>query len=227
MRSRRGRLRLLGAALALYGTIGIVMFIVIAVGVARPLERARTLSESVDQERTALVDSLSQAETTIRGMSGSVERMDVSLADAKTAIDQATTISHSVAQSMYGLRDAMSIQIPILGGQPLLGLAGNFDTTGQNLDQLGDDVANIGVALNTNRTDVATTSQNMIALADSVARLTQSVRDGPALTISTRTLDAVRLAVYAVTAWLVLFAVGCILAGLYLINLSRRPTTAV
>jgi methyl-accepting chemotaxis protein len=225
MRSRRTRLRLLGAGLALYGLVGIVIFIVIAVAVARPLERARQLSESVDLQRAALVDSLGQAETTIRQMSLSVGRMDTSLADAKAAIDRASSISHGVATSMYGLRDAMSLSI--FGAQPLIGLSTSFDTSGQNLDQLGDDVANIGTALDANRTDVTTTSQSLGNLADSVHTLTVSVRDGPALTISTRTLDAIRIAVYAVTIWLVVFALGCLIFGAYLLNVSRRPSTTV
>ena len=159
MRSRRVRLRLLGAALAIYGLIGIIMFIVIAVNVARPLERARQLSESVDQERAALVASLGQAETTIRGMSTSVGNMDTSLSQATTAINQATSVAHQAATSMYGLRDAMGVSI--LGAQPLIGLAANFDATGQNLDTLGNNVASIGTALDQNRTDVATTRQNL------------------------------------------------------------------
>src|SRR6188472_3919578 len=115
MPSRRARLRILGAGLALYGLIGILIFVVVAIAVARPLERARQLSESVDNERKALVSSLTEAEKTIRGMGTSVDHIDTSLADAKIAIDQADTISRDVAASMYGLRDAMSIQIPILG----------------------------------------------------------------------------------------------------------------
>jgi uncharacterized protein YoxC len=220
MRTSRARLRVFGAALAIYGLIGIVMFAVIALGVARPLERARQLSESVDQERAALVASLGQAETTIRGMSTSVTNMDTSLGDATTAIDQATSIAHQAATSMYGLRDAMSLSI--LGAQPLIGLAGNFDTTGQNLDQLGTDVAAIGTALDQNRADVTSTSQNLTDLADSVHALAQTVQDGPAVGISSSTLDAIRLTLYAVTAWMTLFAAGCVAAGLYLLNLSRR-----
>jgi hypothetical protein len=222
MRSRRLRLRLLGAALAIYGLIGIAMFIVIAVNVARPLERARQLSESVDQERAALVSSLDQAQTTIRGMSTSVGNMDTSLSNASTAINQATTVAYEAATSMYGLRDAMSVSI--FGAQPLIGLAGNFDTTGQNLNTLGNNVAAIGAALDQNRSDVATTKQNLSALADSVQALTTSVRDGPAVSISTHTLDTVRFAVYAITGWLVVFALGCLIVGIYLLNASRRPT---
>lgn len=216
---RRGRLLILGAALALYGIAGIVLFIVVALGVAGPLERARQLSESVDTERAALVNSLTQTETTIRQMADGVGRMDTSLGDAKTSIDRASTISHGVASSMYGLRDAMALDI--LGAQPLVGLSGSFDTSGQNLDQLGDDIAAIGTALDTNRSDVTTTSGNLTALADSIHALTAAVEDGPDVAISTSTFDSIRLAIYAITAWLVLLAVGCLVAGLYVL---RRAT---
>jgi HAMP domain-containing protein len=218
---RRVRLRLLGVALALYGVIGIAIFIVVAVAVMRPLDRARQLSQSVDTERAALVTTLAQAESTIRQMSLSVGRMDQSLSDATAATDRASTISHGVAASMYQLRDTMSIEIPLIG-QPLIGLAPSFDTSGQNLDLLGADVAAIGAALNTNRTDVLSTASNMGALADSVHNLTITVRDGPAIGISTESLDAVRFAVFAVAGWLVLLALGCLAAGAYLIAISRR-----
>jgi hypothetical protein len=215
---------MVGIVLALYGLAGVVIFVVVAASVARPLERARTLAQSVDDERAALVDSLTQAETTIRGMSTSVQNMDASLADAKVAVDNASTISHGVAQSMYGLRDAMNVEIPLLG-QPLSGLAPGFETSAQNLDQLGTNISDIGTALDTNRADVKTTSQDLVDLADSVSDLTDSVENGPAVAISPGTLDRIRLAVYAVTGWLVVFAVGCLLAGAYLVNHSRaRPT---
>jgi hypothetical protein len=227
MRTRRGRLRLLGGGLAIYGLVGIILFVIVAIAVARPLERARELSESVDKERTALVNALAQAETTIRGMATGVSNMDTSLSDAKTAIDQADQISRDVAASMYGLRDAMSIEIPLLGGQPLIGLAGNFNATGDNLLTLATDISAIGTALEANRSDLGTTATNLASLADSVKALTTSVEEGPALAISKRTLDAARLAVYAISAWLVTFAIGCLIAGVYLINLSRRPPPVV
>lgn len=216
---RRAWLLVLGAALALYGIVGMILFILLAVGVARPLEQARQLSESVDSERTALVSSLTQTETTIRQMSDGVSRMDTSLGDAKTAIDHASTISHGVASSMYGLRDAMNLDI--LGARPLVGLSGSFDTSGQNLDQLGNDIAAIGTALDANRSDVVLTSQNLSALADSVQALTAAVENGPAVGISTSTLENITLAIYAVAAWLVLLAAGCVVAGLYVL---RRAT---
>ena len=216
-------MRVLGAVLLLYGVVGVLVFVVVAVGVARPLDRARQLSQSVDTERAALVQSLTQAETTIREMSTGVGRMDSSLSDAKSAIDRASTISHGVATSMYGLRDAMNISI--FGAQPLAGLSGSFDTSGQNLDALGDDISAIGTSLESNRADAAATATNLGALADSVHTLTGTVAAGPSVAISTSTLDEIKLAIYLVAGWLVLLALGCLAAGVYLLNRSRSAAT--
>jgi hypothetical protein len=217
------RLRVLGAVLALYGVVGVLVFVVVAVGVARPLDRARQLSESIDSDRAAVVQSLTQAETTIREMSTGVGRMDTSLADAKSAIDRASTISHGVATSMYGLRDAMNVSI--FGAQPLSGLSGSFDTSGQGLDALGDDISSIGTALDANRADAATTATNLVLLADSVHTLTGTVEAGPSVAISTSTLDEIKLAIYLVAGWLVFLALGCLAAGVYLLNRSRSAAT--
>ncbi len=222
---RRRRLRLLGVGLLLYGLAGIAIFAVLAVGVSKPLERARRLSASVEVQRKALIDSLDEAETTISQMAEGVSGMDTSLSDARAATDRAAQVSRGVASSMYRLRDAMSLEIPFVG-QPLVGLADGFDQSAQNLDLLADDVGAIGTALDANRGDVDTTAANLHDLAASVHALTDSVRLGPGVEISSSSLDAVRLALFAVGGWLALLALGCTAAGLYLLVISRRPAAA-
>ena len=212
---------LLGAALIGYGLIGIAIFVFVATAINRPLERVRELSESVDRQRAALVDSMVQAELTLRQMSSAVGRMDGSLADAKVATDRSSSIAQGVAFSMFQLRDQMSVTIPLLG-QPLLGLAAGFDQAGTQLQLLGQDLATIGTSLDTNRADVLATSRNLTELATSVATLTQSVRTGPGVEISAEALDTFRLAILAVAGWVVLFAIACVLVGLYLIVAGRR-----
>lgn len=217
---RRQRVRLLGIALIGYGVIGIMLFVVVALAVSRPLERAQALGASVEEQRLGVIDTLEQAQLTIAQMGAGVSRMDISLADARAATDRAATISHSVAFSMFQLRDQMSLTV--FGIQPFVGLASGFDSSGQQLDLLGADLSTIGASLETNRGDVIATARNMEDLADSVGDLTDMVRDGPAVDISTTTLDAIRLAVYAICGWLILLAVGCLLAGIYLFRLGRH-----
>jgi len=219
---RRGRrIQALGIALIGYGVIGVIIFVIVATAINRPLERIRELSESVEQQRVALVASMDQAETTIRQMSVGVGRMDTSLTNARTATQRSSGIALGVSTSMYGLRDAMSIEIPLIG-QPLLGLAGGFDQAATQLQLLSQDLAIIGTSLDTNRADVIATAENLAELAGTVSTLTESVRTGPGVGISEEALDSFRLAIFAVAGWLLLFAVGCALVGLYLIVAGRR-----
>jgi hypothetical protein len=216
--------RLLGIALMGYGVIGIVLFIVVALAISKPLDRAAALGASVEEQRLAVIATLEHAQVTIEQMGDGVGRMDVSLADARAATDRASSIAHSVAFSMFQLRDQMSLTV--FGVQPFIGLASGFDSSGQQLDLLAADLTTIGTSLQTNRGDVVTTAQNMTLLAESIGELTATVRDGPSVDISTTTLDAVRLAVYAICGWLIAFAAGCLLAGIYLFRLGRHRVVA-
>ncbi len=219
-RPRHARLRLLGVALAAYGAIGLIMFVAVAVAINRPLERAHTLSVTLDQERAALVETMGQARTTLEDMSLGVNGADTSLGDAKVATDRAAGIATSLATSMFSLRDSMSLTI--FGAQPLAGLAAGFDNSGQQLATLGTELTTIGVSLNNNRAAVSTTSTDLAKLAVSLGELTTMVRESPDVEISTASLDAVRLAVYAICGWLAVFALGCVIGGLYLVRLGGR-----
>jgi hypothetical protein len=222
----RGRVRLLGLALFVYGLIGVGLFVLVAVGLTRPLDRAQRLSTSVEESRAAVVVSLEEAEDTIRQMSAGVERMDASLGEAKAAPDRAAEISRGVASSMYQLRDTVSAEIPFLG-QPLIGLAPSFDQSGQNLDLLGEDVAAIGAALDSNRADVVLTAENMVEMADSIEELTRRVDDSPSVEIEPQTINNIRFAIWAVAGWMVLFAAGCALIGAYLMLARRNQPVTV
>jgi hypothetical protein len=206
--------------LAAYGAIGLILFVAVAVAINRPLERAHNLSVTLDQERAALIETMGQARTTLENMSLGVGGADTSLADAKAATDRAAVIAGSLASNMFGLRDSMSISI--FGAQPLAGLASGFDASGQQLSTLGTELTTIGVSLNNNRTAVGTTSTDLAKLALSLGQLTTLVRDSPDVEISAASLDAVRLAVYAICGWLAVFALGCVVGGLYLARLGGR-----
>jgi hypothetical protein len=223
-RPRHPRLRLLGLVLAAYGLIGLLLFVTVAVAINGPLERAHTLSVTLDQEREGLVATMEQARLTLVDMSLGVGGVDDSLASAQAATDRASTISTSLATSMFDLRDSMSISI--LGTQPLAGLASGFDTSGQQLSALATDLTTISASLQTNRGAVATSSASLGKLAVSLAELRVIVRDSPDVEISAASLDAIRLAVYAICGWLAVFALGCVIGGLYLVRLGGRSRLA-
>ena len=220
---RRGRrVQLLGLALIAYGLIGVGIFAAVAVAINKPLERVGELSQSVEEQRAALLATMEQTEDTIRQMSDGVRRMDASLEDAQAAVDRSSGIASGVALSMFQLRDSMNITIPIINTQPLLGLAPGFDQAGQQLQLLSQDLTTIGTSLETNQGDVVLTADNLVSLADSVGVLTETVRDGPGVGITDEALDSFKFALIAVAGWLLLFAVGCALVGVYLFFSGRR-----
>jgi ABC-type multidrug transport system fused ATPase/permease subunit len=216
----RSRVQLLGAGLVAYGLIGIAIFIVVAVSISRPLERIGELSRTVQEQKTLLIESMDEAETTIRDMAQSARRAQTSLNDARAATDRSATIAQGVAASMFGLRDAMSISV--FGAQPLIGLGSGFEQAGSQLQQLSTDLSTIGTSLATNGADVITVATDLEDLADTVATLTESVQTAPDVGVSVEALDAFRLAIFAVAGWLLLFAVGCTVVGAYLVIAARR-----
>jgi hypothetical protein len=211
---------LLGLVVAAYGLIGLLLFVAVAVAINGPLERAHALSISLDEERAGLVATMEQARVALVDMSLGVGGVDDSLASAQAATDRAAGISTSLAASMFGLRDAMSITI--LGTQPLQGLAASFETSGQQLSALSTDLTTISTSIDANRDAVATSSASLGKLAVSLAELRVMVRDSPDVGISTASLDAIRLAVYAICGWLAVLALGCVLGGVYLYRLGGR-----
>ena len=219
-RRRHPRLRLLGLVVAVYGLVGLLLFVTVAIAVNGPLERAHTLSVTVDEQREGLVATMEQARQTLVDMSLGVGGVDDSLANAQAATDRASGISTSLASSMFGLRDSMSISI--FGTQPLASLAAGFDTSGQQLSALATDLATISSSLQTNRGAVETSSESIGKLAVSLAELRVLVRDSPDVEISTASVDAVRLAVYAICGWLAVLALGCVVGGLYLFRFGGR-----
>ncbi len=222
---RRSRgLRLLGTILIVYGVIGMVLFAVVALNVARPIDEANSLTVSIEGQRTAALDALAEAARTIDETALGVRGMDASLDQARVATERAAGLSRGVATTMFGLQNAMSITI--LGTQPLIGLASGFEQAGRQLELLADDVAAIGEALNANRDDVQTVAEAMERLSLSVEALTQSVRDGPRLEVSSQALAELRLAIYAVVGWMLAFAVGCVAAGIGCWLAARRRVAA-
>jgi hypothetical protein len=218
---RRRRLRLLGTVLIAYGLLGIALFVGVAYALDRPIDEAGRLTVSIEGQRGALLESLEEASLTIGLTAEGIDGMDDSLAQAQAATERASVLSLGVATSMYELRNAMTISL--FGAQPLIGLAGGFEQSGQQLEQLSQDVAAIGQALDANRGDAREVAESMRRLSTSVEELTQSVRDGPALEISSDAIEGMRLGIYAVIAWMLALALGCVAAGMACWLSARSP----
>ena len=134
-------------------------------------------------------------------MADAVGRMDDSLDQANAAIDRASAIATGVATSMFQLRDSSNIEI--FGQMPFAGVSTSFDVAGTQLGLLSQDLAAIGVALDTNSADVVATAENLDDLATTVGDLTEAINDAPASTSRRPRSTRLRLGIYAICGWLV------------------------
>jgi hypothetical protein len=103
--------------------------------------------------------------------------------------------------------------IDLFGIQPLIGLVPSFEASATNLDLLATDLAAIGTALDTSRGDTATVAGGMDDLAASIDQLRDAVADSPDLSVTVGALEPLRVGLLALMAWLLLAAIGCVLAG--------------
>ena len=204
-------LRVLGSLLIVYGLSGVVLLGLLAGTLAPPLDEVEALAASVGEQRTAALDALDEAATTARQTATSVRNVDTSLAQAKVATDRAAGLSAGVALSMRELAAAMTIDL--FGIQPLIGLVPSFEASATNLDLLATDLAAIGTALDTSRGDTATVAGGMDDLAASIDQLRDAVADSPDLSVTVGALEPLRVGLLALMAWLLLAAIGCVLAG--------------
>lgn len=218
-------LRLLGTGLIAYGIFGTVLLSLLAASIAAPLDEIGELAESVGEWRTAALVALEDASEAARQTSTTVRGMDTSLVQSKTAIDRAAGLSGGVAQNMRDLGTAMTIDI--FGVQPLIGLAGGFETSAANLDLLATDLGAIGASLETTRTDAEMVATNIDDLALSVEELRSAMESSPDMSVTFESRETLRLGLLALMGWLIVGSVGCILAGLWCWWAARRPVVVV
>ncbi|HWH24134.1 MAG TPA: hypothetical protein VNW68_04470 [Candidatus Limnocylindria bacterium] len=211
-RRRRWRLRVFGTALIVYGVIGVALFVITAASIGRPIEHIAGLTSSVEEQRQMLLETLDQAAETMEQAAAGVGGMDASLVQAQIAVNRAASVSRGTAQSMYELAASMGVEI--LGFQPMIGLAGGFQQTGDQLIVLADDVSSIGNALELNRGDARQVSAGMNDLAASIDRLGEAIDNSPGIEVSAGAMETLQLGLLAILAWLGVLAAGCVLAGL-------------
>ncbi len=220
-RWRRRGLRILGSVLVGYGLTGIALFGIVLTALGPPIVAVGSLSTSLEQERQEVLDTLTRASDTITQTAAGVRGMDTSLDRAQSATNQASGLSSGMADNMHGLAQAMNVSV--LGIQPLAGLAPSFEQSGASFETLGQDLDDIATALGDNRQSVQSVATSLDQLGVSIARLTTSIRTGPAFSLGADgSLAALRIATLAVLVWLSLAALGCVVAGIACWRLARR-----
>jgi hypothetical protein len=211
-------MRALGVVLILYGALGLVLVGAGAVVGVDAVARVEHLSENVE-------GSLAAATTTVQNTADSFDGFETSLSEANAAARNAAEVMRDSSVTMASLAGAMSLTI--LGTQPLLPLAQDFERGAEQLAVLSRDLDRLGVALSANIDDVSAIRDDLRSLGERLDRLTAG--GGAAANGVTGGTSGVplRLLFGGLLAWLALQAVTALVAGIVLLRRASAPPTTV
>lgn len=153
------------------GIAGILASLAIAVVALPGLAR-------VDAALDRSVTALAAAASTARGAADAFDGVDASLDEATRAAADASAIAARSAATARGLAATMGISV--FGAQPLLPLAGGFESSATDLDALSGTLDAMGAAVGSNRADLAALQGELDGLAQELADLARH-RDLPPL----------------------------------------------
>jgi hypothetical protein len=159
--------------------------------------------------------TLDAAERSIRAASDSFSSIDRSLADAEASAQSAADLARDASGTLHALSNAM--QINILGTQPLSSLADEFSASADEAESLAVSLDGVSASLGDTRPDVATIGTELASLADELDALRSPDATGEPLHL--------RLFVGLLLLWLVVPAIGALVAGIALLRReARRPS---
>ena len=175
------------------GALGLILVVLGFVAVAQPVAQAERVSTTARSAASAAAAAF--------------EGFDSSLAQARTSAASAAALAREASGTVDGLAEAMAISI--LGAQPLLPLQDRFRQSADQLRRLGDDVDQMGGALQVNSGEVRQVSDQLRALSNELA----PTGAGTGIPAS--------LVVDAFLAWIALLAASSLIGGVLLIR--RQP----
>jgi DNA repair ATPase RecN len=218
-------IRAASVGLILYGLLGFVLLLLAYVVASQTFAEIDALRRSLDDERTALVDSLRATSHTLDAAATTFDDFGGTLAEAQTSSAQAASFANELSGTMSQMSTAMGVQV--LGFQPLAQLGGGFQRASQQLAALSGDLARTSQALGKNASDVKSVQANV---AQAKAQVDQLARTFDAAAIpGTRpeTARPLQLAIYGLLFWLAGQAAVSVALGVVLFNWSHRRIRAL
>jgi len=201
------RRRGLAWGLIVYGVLGIAL-------VASGASIGLGLAGRIEELATAAEGTLSAAAESTRAAADSFTSVDGSLEQANTSATQAAELSREASATLGSLANAMSLSI--LGAQPLLPLADDFNTSADQAEALAGTLDGVATSLGDTQTDVAVIGGELEELSRQIEALQNAATPGEA--------PQLRLFVVLLLAWITVPALGALILGLSL--LRRAPPSS-
>lgn len=202
--------RLLGWGLVLYGLLGLAIVLggaVVGLDVAARVERLAS----------AAGGTLDAAARSTEAASDAFTNVDASLAESQASAGEAAELAREASATLDSLSQAM--RLSVFGAQPLLPLAGEFAASADQASGLAETLDRVAASLNDTRSDVSGIGLELDLLGTELAVLQESTGSGGAA-------PPVRPFVILLLAWLLVPAIGGLIAGLAVLRLSRVPAAA-
>ena len=222
---RRARRRRIGVGLLAFGLSGLVLLLAAAALVFGSLAAVDDAATGFERQRAELLAMLGPASSAMDRAATSASNAGASLTSSAEAAEQAAMLTTRLASSFEGLASLSSFEI--LGSRPFAGLAGEFSLVGADARALSADLTSTAEALRTNVADTAAVAADLRTLATQLdaleARLAAS--DGGSLGSATAALNAARIVLVGLLAWLAVPAVLSTWLGWRLTRRRRRDAT--
>ena len=198
--------RALAWGLILYGVAGVILVIAGAIVGLDVGSRVERLAGDAD-------GTLAAAARATEASADAFENVDASLDEAEASATAAATLAREAAGTLRSL--ALTMELSVLGAQPLLPLAADFVTSADQADDLANTLTSVGSSLGDTRADTARISAELETLGTRLEDLRGSsgAADGDP--------PPLRLFIGLLLAWLAVPALASLVTGLTL--LRRRP----
>jgi hypothetical protein len=217
----RSTRRRVGVGLLAFGFVGLVLVAAAAALVLGSLGAVDAAVTGFERQRTEIVALLGSASDALTGAATSASNASASLTETSTAARDAAELTDSLASSFEGLASLGSFSV--LGARPFAQVAGQFADVGTQARALSTDLTAAANAMSTNIVDSAAVAEDMRGLADQLRRIEASLSvSGDATGEGTSLpLDAARLVLVGLLAWLAVPALASLWIGGRLIRAAR------
>ena len=219
---RKSFLRLLGAALIIYGAIGLAASLYGYSLVRQAFASAREIGMVAPDEKGRALRGLQSISVILDDASKTSSNLTGSFRESQASLNTASAVATDVATAFRQVAQVASFQL--FGVQPMAEMAQPFTDSSDRLDALAQDLTRTGAAIGANASDMRQLSTDFTRLRIEVDGLAQTVARLPSDPTTGEGAQRLETALSAMLVWIGLQGLGSIFAGLaiLLLPLARR-----
>jgi hypothetical protein len=207
-------------ALGFYGVLGLAIAAAMLVVGLSTFGQVTSLQRTLESERGSLVQSIRTLSATLHDTASATTNFQQSIDRARQSADQASSLANNSAGTFRNLGASVG-GVAILGIQPLAGLAPQFNSSADQLQQLAIQLGTTRDALAQNGSDVQQVGGDLNQLQLQLDVVATSLSQPGVLGLDAQSLLPFQVAFYGMCLLVLLQSAFSIVAGIVLYRLSR------